>query len=139
MQQKKEAQMKNRYSIRSNYCFIYWELWNYDKKIMDIDYFQYEDAKTQRLKQKAQEAFEGNVVGLEGILHNDVDTLASFLGLCLYAGVISGASPWIVLMLMGISVVQIGTYCLANRYELGNKDAPFVILDEPTAALDPIA
>lgn len=92
------------------------------RKIMDMDYFQYEDAKTQRLKQKAQEAFQGNATGLEGILHNDVDTAASFLGLCLYAGVISGASPWIVLMLIGMSVVQIGTYRLANRYELGNKE-----------------
>lgn len=92
------------------------------KKIMDVDYFQFEDAKTQRLFRSAEQAFGGNYRGLEGILHADVEVAASVLGLLLYAFLISGISPWIVGMLAVFSGLQMISFWFADHYEYYNQE-----------------
>jgi len=92
------------------------------RKNMEIDYCQLKNPEIRKLKEKGNEAFWGNNWGMEGILHNDVVMMKAFLGLLLYAGLISGVSPWIVFMLIGISVVQIASFKLVNKYEMQQKD-----------------
>lgn len=92
------------------------------KKIMDIDYFQFEDAKTQRLFRSAEMAYWGNYRGLEGILHADVEVAVAVLGLLLYAFVISGISPWIVGMLVIFSGLQMISFWFADQYEFRNQE-----------------
>lgn len=96
--------------------------WKIYEKDMDLDYSRYEKEDTQRLRQKASEAFRGNYVGLEGILHDDVNLVTAFLGLLLYVACISRINAGIVLLLFGISVLQVAAYRLAVRYETKNKE-----------------
>ena len=100
---------------------IYMEMKNLSK-IGELDYFQYENSETQKLCLKAESAFDGNNDGLEGILHNDVAVASALLSLILYTVLISGVSPWIVAMLLLISVLQLISFRLANRCEVKNKD-----------------
>lgn len=92
------------------------------RKVMEIDYVQYEDEEKQKLLKNAQEALAGNNWGLEGILHDTVTVATGILGLVFYAGLISNVSPWIVIMLVFISMIQIACYRAANRFEMGQKD-----------------
>lgn len=96
--------------------------WKVHEKDMDLSYAQFEKESTQRLRQKAYEAFWGNFWGLEGILHDDVKLLTALSGLLLYAGCISRINGRIVLFLLGISVLQVAGYRLAVRYETKNKE-----------------
>lgn len=91
-------------------------------KVGTLDYFQYEKEENQKLSAKAEEAFWGNNWGIEGILHNDVLIVSAVGSLILYAQLIAEVSPWIVWMLVLISLVQVISFRLANRYELKNKD-----------------
>lgn len=92
------------------------------KKNMDLDYSQYEDEKIQKMREKANGAFESNNVGIEGIYHMDVEMLTEIAELVLFSGMIAGVSPWMVFLLIGISLLQVAGYRLANRYEVKNKD-----------------
>lgn len=92
------------------------------RKVMEIDYVQYEDEEKQKLLKNAQEALAGNNWGLEGILHDTVTVATGILGLVFYAGLISNVSPWIVIMLVFISMIQIACYRAANRFEMSQKD-----------------
>lgn len=96
--------------------------WKIYEKDMDLDYSEYEKEDTQKLRQKASEAFWGNYVGLEGILHYDVKLMTAFLGLLLYVASISRINAGIVLLLLGISALQVAAYRLAVRYETKNKE-----------------
>ena len=92
------------------------------RKEMNLDYFQYESEEMQQLQMHVWRALRGNYEGVEGILHNDVDIASAVLGLLLYAALISGANPWIVLMLLAISAVQLAAYRLASAYELSHRE-----------------
>lgn len=96
--------------------------WKMYEKCMDFDYSEYEKEETQRLQEKAFEAFWGNNWGLEGILHDDVKLMTAMLGLFAYVACISRINVGIVLLLLGISVLQVAGYRLAVRYELKNKE-----------------
>lgn len=96
--------------------------WKMESKVLTMDYQRYEDEENQKLSRKSEEAFYGNYYGLEGILHYDVQILAAIIGLILYASSIARVSLWIVVMLLGVSVIQMGSFWLANAYELSNSD-----------------
>lgn len=92
------------------------------KKSMCMDFSLYESQEIQKLAAKAHESFWGNNIGMEGILHNDVKLLTAFLGLILYSLVISGVNPWIVALLLTVSVIQLISFHAASRYEMKSKD-----------------
>ncbi|MBS6195360.1 MAG: ABC transporter ATP-binding protein [Clostridiales bacterium] len=92
------------------------------RKNMRMDFALYESKEIQKLSAKADEAFWGNSWGLEGILHNDVKLLAALFGLLLYSLVISGANPWIVVLLLAVSIIQLLAFNAASRYEMKHKD-----------------
>ena len=94
-----------------------------DQKKLSLDYFQIMDEEIKKLYEKSREAcFWGNAWGIEAILNNNVQGLKSILGLMLYMIVISGASPWIIILLIGISLLQIMGFHFADRYEERGKD-----------------
>ena len=111
---------------RNEYQFVHFRsgymLLKIYRKDINLDYFQYEDEKTQQLQMNAWTALRGNYEGMEGILHNDVAIASAVLGLLFYAALISGANPWIVLMLISISAVQLFTYRLASAYEFSHRE-----------------
>lgn len=96
--------------------------WKMYEKCMDFDYSEYEKEETQRLQEKAFEAYWGNNWGLEGILHDDVKLMTAILGLVVYVACISRINVGIVLLLLGISVLQVAGYRLAVSYEMKNKE-----------------
>ena len=94
----------------------------YMEQSMKLDYCQYEKEEIQQMKNIANEALGGNVQGVEGILHQTVEVLTAGIGLVLYAACISTVNPWIILMLVGISLVQMGSFRVANQYELKHRE-----------------
>lgn len=92
------------------------------KKILSVDYVQYEDETNQKLMSSAMEATGGNNWGLEGILHLNVLVVTEFIGLMLYAVIISNIHYLILVMLLFISMIQIICYHFANEYELNSRE-----------------
>ncbi len=92
------------------------------RKIMSVDYVQYESDKIQKLMGKAMDAVGGNNWGLEGTLHLNVRALVGILGLILYTILIANVHYLIILLLLAISVIQFICYRLVNQYEYKNKD-----------------
>lgn len=93
------------------------------KKEMDMDYFQFEDEKVQRMLRNAEAAYAGNYQGIEGIFHADVEVAIAGIGMILYAVLISGVNPWIVLMMVLFSALQMLSFCYADRYELKHQES----------------
>lgn len=91
-------------------------------KTIHMDYALYEAEENQKLYHKGHESFRGTTFGLEGILHNDVRILICLLNVTLYALMMTEVSYAIIGMLVLISLLQVMSFRLANRYEMGNKD-----------------
>lgn len=89
----------------------------YDLKSISLNYGELTRKETQELFENGHEAFWGNNWGMEAILHNHVPIAVAFISLLLYAGLITGISPWIVLILLLVSFIQLGGTRLASRYE----------------------
>lgn len=99
-------------------------LWNkLDRKKITLDYFQIMDDEIKKLYEKSREACcWGNAWGIEAILNNNVRGMKALLGLIIYMIVISGVNPWIIILLLGISLLQIWGFKFADRYEERGKD-----------------
>lgn len=94
-----------------------------DQKKLSLDYFQIMDENYKKLYEKSREAcFWGNAWGFEAILNNNVQGLKAALGLLLYMVVISNVNPWIIVLLIGISQLQIIGFKFADKYEERGKD-----------------
>ena len=76
------------------------------RKVMSIDYVQYEGDKNQKLIEKAINTLNGNDTGLEGILHLNVQAATGILVLILYTIVIANVHYLIIFMLLLISFFQ---------------------------------
>lgn len=92
-------------------------------KTIGMDYSLYESEKVQQIREKAEEAFWGNNWGIEGILHDTVSGATAFLGLLLYAMVLSEVNFWIIAILLVISGIQIVSFRFTTRSAMKQKDA----------------
>ena len=94
-----------------------------DRKTLSLDYFQIMDDKVKKLYEKSREACcWGNAWGIEAVLNNNVQGMKILLGLMLYMFVISGVNPWMILLLVAISLLQIAGFKLADKQEEKGKD-----------------
>ena len=98
-------------------------LWNkLDRKTLTLDYFQVTDEKIKKLCEKSKEACcWGNAWGVEAILNNHVEEAKAVLGLLLYMIVIAEVNPWMILLLTGVSLLQIAGFRFADQYEERGK------------------
>lgn len=92
------------------------------RKVMSIDYDNYEKEKTQKLIENGTMAIQGNNIGIEGILHKSVLIAIEIIGLVLYSLLLSEVNIFIILLLLGISVIQFISFKIANKYEMKNKE-----------------
>lgn len=92
------------------------------RKVISIDYAQYEDEKIQKLMQNAMNALGGNNVGLESMLHQTVMIATKLIGMLLYALLLTQVHPLLIVLLVTLSLIQVLCFRAANRYELKNKD-----------------
>lgn len=87
------------------------------KKCMRMDYALYESESAQDARQKAIDALNWNVRGVEGFYHSNTDLFTNILGLILYSLVISRVHPLMVLLLLGLSMLQYLFYIIARKYD----------------------
>lgn len=92
------------------------------RKVMNIDYDNYESEETQRLIENGSMALWGNHIGIEGILHKMVLITTEIIGLVIYALLLSKVNLLIILLLIVISIIQFICFQAANKYEIKNKD-----------------
>lgn len=92
------------------------------RKVMSIDYDNYEKEKTQQLIENGTMAIQGNSIGIEGILHKSVLIAIEIIGLVLYSLLLSEVNIFIILLLLSISVIQFISFKIANKYEMKNKE-----------------
>lgn len=92
------------------------------RKVMSIDYDNYESQKTQKLIENGISALEGNYIGIEGILHKTVLIAIETIGLVLYTILLSEVNLLIIFLLLGISIIQFISFQIANKYEMKNKE-----------------
>ena len=92
------------------------------RKVMSIDYDNYEKEKTQQLIENGTMAIQGNNIGIEGILHKSVLIAIEIIGLVLYSLLLSEVNIFIILLLLSISVIQFISFKIANKYEMKNKE-----------------
>ena len=91
-------------------------------KVMSIDYDNYEKEDTQKLIENGIMAIEGNNIGVEGILHKSVLIATEIIGLALYSLLLSEVNIFIILLLLGISIIQFISFKVVNKYEMKNKE-----------------
>ena len=87
------------------------------KKCMRIDYAVYESEAAQDARQKAMNALNWNVRGVEGFYHSNTELFTNVMGLILYSLIISRVHPLMVLMLLGLSMLQYLFYVIARNYD----------------------
>lgn len=92
------------------------------RKVMSIDYDNYEKEKTQKLIENGTMALRGNHIGIEGILHKSVLIAIEIIGLVLYSLLLSEVNIFIIVLLLGISVIQFISFKIASKYEIKNKE-----------------
>ncbi len=115
------------YFVRRNYWqYIEYRCGNLNrvagKKVVSIDYAQYEDEDIQKLMMKAMSAIGDNYVGIEAILHGTVSIALQLIGMILYALMLTKLHPLLIVLLVFISLLQVVCYRIANRYEMKHKE-----------------
>lgn len=87
-----------------------------------LNYGEIASKEMQELYQKANQAFWGNHLGMEGILHNHTIMATALISLVLYAGMTTSISPWLFVLLIAVSCLQVCGAQFAVRYEKRKRE-----------------
>lgn len=98
----------------------YWEKIN--MRTISMDYALSEQEEVRVKMQNANQACRNNDEGIEGFMNLNVQLAINVLGLLIYMCIISSIHPLVVVVLLGLSAVQMMTYRYAKNYERRNRD-----------------
>lgn len=111
---------------RNWYQFIHVRLGKFyvdlSMKNVQMEYMLYEQEETQNKMMQAMWATNGNEDGIEGFYHFNIRLLTAIMDLFLYAFLIAQAQIWLVVILLGISIVQYLFYVMAKNYEEKHRE-----------------
>ncbi len=93
-----------------------------NEKIMDMDYSNLENPDGQTKMQKAFNAIANDYVGTQQIFSQLVDMVSNMLGLVAYSALIFKLSPWLIILLSGMTLANHFINKYNNRWTHRNKD-----------------
>ena len=93
------------------------------RELCESDYQWMERKETQENFEKGLEALDGGgYVGMEGFVKQNTELAMNVLGLIVYVCAAASLEPLIILLLLAVSLIQMGIYSLARKYEESHKD-----------------
>ncbi|MEA4833492.1 MAG: ABC transporter ATP-binding protein [Oscillospiraceae bacterium] len=92
------------------------------EKIMDMDYENYENPDVQTKLQKAFNAVGGDNGGTQQVFAQLVNIVSNIIGLVTYSALIFSLNPWLVLLLVGMTVANYYINKANNGWTYRNKD-----------------
>ena len=93
------------------------------REICEADYEWMERKETQENFAKGTRAMDGgDYDGIEGFVKQNTELAMNVLGLIVYVCAAASLEPLIILLLLAVSLIQMGIYSLARKYEESHKD-----------------
>jgi len=90
----------------------------------DMDYQIYENSHTKEVLEKASPALWRSIYnGIPGVVFYTIILIENVLGLIVYSILIGTLNPWIVLLLIGLSLVRFVSFNHAKEYEKKNAES----------------
>lgn len=93
------------------------------REVCEADYQWMERKETQENFEKGIRAMDGGEYrGMEGFVKQNTELAINVLGLIVYLCAAASLEPLIILLLLAVSLIQMGIYSLARKYEESHKD-----------------
>ena len=93
------------------------------REICEADYEWMERKETQENFAKGMMAMDGGgYSGIDGFVKQNTELFMNVLGLIVYLCAAASLEPLIILLLLAVSLIQMGIYSLARKYEESHKD-----------------
>lgn len=93
------------------------------REVCEADYQWMERKETQENFEKGMMAMDGgDYDGMEGFVKQNTELAINVLGLIVYMCAAVSLEPLIILLLLAVSLIQMGIYSLARKYEESHKD-----------------
>ena len=113
-------QTQARIQVHSNQYYVRLRA-KISEKMVDTDYANIESHEGQVKREKAiMRNYSSDNVGVEMIVTSAVNVAANLLGFVAYSGILLTLSPWVLVLLVGITALNYVFLRYLNRYELKN-------------------